>query len=247
MDYVRKRHKNSNDRSCHHQEEYAGQTLVQTTSSLPTTHSHPRPRTHRAAHPPEAPARCRRPPGGDLQQRGGVRGHQRSGGAPIPRPTAPSPPPPPRLTSLPRCHSRCWAGGKPAAASTRAFTSPTAAEGGSSKVLQPRQSWRTVTRASLRQQDTHRLKRDAQTPCPGAHPPRLPARTPPQAPRRPGMGAGARPSTAMGRRLPVPLSRVGEKEPPGLRAELLPHRRAPAVPPPAPPPLTCLPRHTKDR
>lgn len=100
VDYVRKRHKNSNDRSCHHQEEYTGQTLVQTTSSLPTTHSHPRPRTHRAAHPPEAPARCRRPPGGDLQQRGGVRGHQRSGGAPIPPPPHPHRrPAPPHLSA----------------------------------------------------------------------------------------------------------------------------------------------------
>ena len=143
----------------------------------------------------------------------------------------PAPPAPPRLTSLPPCHSRCSAAGKPASASIRAFTLPTAAEGGSSKVLQPRQSWRTLTRANLRRHERHQLRRDTQRPDPAP-----PALRPPRAPRRPGTRV---PAWAGGR---LPRS-PGEKEP-------LPQRRTPAAPGPArpgPPPLTCRPRHTKNR
>lgn len=85
----------------------------------------------------------------------------------------------PSLTSLPQCHSRCRAAGKPASASIRAFTSPTSAEGGSSNVLQPRQPWRMVTRASLRQhRERHRLRSAAPTPTRSASRPGGPRRPP---------------------------------------------------------------------
>lgn len=85
----------------------------------------------------------------------------------------------PSLTSLPQCHSRCRAAGKPASASIRAFTSPTSAEGGSSNVLQPRQPWRMVTRASLRQhRERHCLRSAAPTPTRSASRPGGPRRPP---------------------------------------------------------------------
>lgn len=104
----------------------------------------------------------------------------------------------PSLTSLPQCHSLCRAAGKPASASIRAFTSPTSAEGGSSNVLQPRQPWRTVTRASLRQ---HREKHSLRSAAPA--PTRSPSR--PGGPRRPPqLPAGERGGAAGPQPRPVP-------------------------------------------
>lgn len=125
------------------------------------------------------------------------------------------------LTSLPRCHRRCRAAGKPASASIRAFTSPTVAAGGSSNVLQPRQPWRTVTRGSLRRHERHRLRRAARSP------PSLP----------PSLPHGGR------RRLRGAPRRAEGKEPPRGAAGAAPHARCP--PCPVPMPLTCPPRRTK--
>lgn len=212
MDYVRKGHKNSNDKSWHHKEKYKGYLLVQNTSLLPTRDPHLRTHTHRAA----------LPAGWGL-----------------------SAPPAAPLTSLPRCHSRCWARGKPASASIRAFTSPTAAEGGSSKVLQPRQSWRTVTRASLQQRDRHQLSRDPQRPAPATTLRLLSLLL--GGPGYRDVRAGACP-TLTREAAAGPASGAGSRSAALPRPLLSPALPCPALPcHPAPPPLTCPLRHTKDR
>lgn len=207
MAYTRKGHKTSNGNSRHHQE---GELPAQATSSLPTGAPHRRAAAHAAEDRAKAqiaagwgrpsPQRCESPP------------EKRS------RPPRRAP-----LTSLPPCHSRCSAAGKPASASIRAFTSPTAAEGGSSKVLQPRQSWRTLTRASLRRHNRHQLRDRHATALPLRHPAGL---------RR----APETRSATGGRAL-----RGGGKQPPGLSAEPLPQRRFPSLALPSRPAATHMP------
>lgn len=93
MDYVRKRHKNSNDKSWHHQEKYKGYLLLQT--MLPMRSPHPRPRARPAAHPPEDLARCRRPPGGDFIP---TAVQEATGEAEVPPPPPARPAAPPHLS-----------------------------------------------------------------------------------------------------------------------------------------------------